>query len=250
MKKIAIYFIIFSLLLGCDYDEGLNCFQNSGPIIQQEISLADFNKITVFERAQLIISQGPKSVILETGENLVSDIDIFVNDDELIINNNNGCNLFRDYGLTKIYVSSPNITEIRNSSGLSVLSGNTLSFDDLTLISEDLVEEDAFHTDGDFELDLNVNKLTIIQNNLSNFFLSGTVEELDLNFLFGDARFEGRSLIVQTANVYHRGTNDIIINPEQEITGTLLSTGDLILVNTPPLVNLEELYTGRVIYED
>lgn len=250
MKKISYFICVFFLLISCNYENGLNCFQSAGSIVERSIDVASFNRITVYERTQLIVSQGSQSVRVETGENLLNDIDVFTSGNELIIKNNNGCNLFRDYGITKVYVSAPEITEIRNSSGLTIESGNTLNYTELALISEDFEEEDGFHTDGDFRLDLNVGRLTIIQNNLSNFFLSGSVDTLDLNFTFGDARFEGRDLIVQTASIYHRGTNDIIINPQLEITGSLLSTGDVILVNTPPVIDLEELYTGRVIYED
>ncbi|WP_179346607.1 head GIN domain-containing protein [Winogradskyella ursingii] len=249
MKNLKIVFILFALW-SCDSEDAPDCFQNAGDIIQESYTLDAFDKITVFQRTQLIISEGSFSVVLETGENLLNDIDIKVSDNRLIIENNNACNITRDYGITKVFVSAPNITEIRNSSGLKVVSGNQLTYANLTLLSEDFEEEDAFHTDGDFELDLDVENLTITQNNLSNFFLTGNVTNLDLNFTFGDARFEGRNLIVQNADVYHRGTNDIIINPQVSLTGSLLSTGDMIVVNTPPIFDVEELYTGKVIIED
>lgn len=249
MKKI-ITLIILNLVFSCNSEDAIDCFQNAGNIIQQDYTLDNFDKITVFERSQLFISEGEFSVVLETGENLVNDIDIKVANGRLIIENNNACNITREYGITKVFVSAPNITEIRNSSGLKVIGENTLSYPNLTLLSEDLEEEDAFHIDGDFELDLDVENLIITQNGLSNFFLTGNVVNLDLNFLFGDARFEGRNLVVETADVYHRGTNDIIINPQQELTGTMLSTGDMIVVNTPPVFNVEVLYTGQLIIED
>jgi len=249
MKKIVLL-IILSFVFSCDSEDANDCFQNAGTIIQIEYMLNDFDKITVFERSQLIISEGPYSVMLETGENLVNDIDVKVIDGRLIIENGNSCNITRDYGITKVFVSAPNLIEIRNSSGLSVVGSNTLTFPNLTLLSEDLEEEDAFHIDGDFELNLDVENLSITQNGLSNFFLTGNVTNLDLNFLFGDARFEGRNLIVQNADVYHRGTNDIIINPQLSLTGSLLSTGDMIVVNTPPILNVEELYLGQLILED
>jgi len=249
MKKIVLL-IILSFVFSCNSEDVNDCFQNAGTIIQIEYMLNDFDKITVFERSQLIISEGPYSVMLETGENLVNDIDVKVIDGRLIIENGNSCNITRDYGITKVFVSAPNLIEIRNSSGLSVVGRNTLSFPNLTLLSEDLEEEDAFHIDGDFELNLDVENLSITQNGLSNFFLTGNVTNLDLNFLFGDARFEGRNLIVQNADVYHRGTNDIIINPQLSLTGSLLSTGDMIVVNTPPILNVEELYLGQLILED
>lgn len=249
MKKVVLV-IMFFLVLSCNSEDTLDCIQTAGDIIQVDYDLEAFDKITILQRSQLFISEGDFSITLETGENLVNDIDIRVYNNRLIIENNNGCNLNRNYGITKVYVSAPNISEIRNSSGLKIVSQNTLTFNSLTLLSEDLEEDDGFHTDGDFELDLDVQHLTIIQNNLSNFFLNGQVENLDLNFLFGDGRFEGRNLVVQNATVYHRGTNDIIINPQLEITGSLLSTGNMIVVNTPPIVNVEELYTGQVIFEN
>lgn len=249
MKKLTIL-IVGLLLIACDTENALDCFQTSGSIIQKEYDLDGFDKITVMQRSQLYISEGDFNVVLETGENLVNDIDIRVFEGRLVIENPNACNITRDYGITKVFVSAPNITEIRNSSGLTVISENTLTYPSLTLLSEDLEEEDAFHIDGDFELDLNVQNLTITQNGLSNFFLTGNVTNLDLNFLFGDGRFEGRNLLVDNADVYHRGTNDIIINPQQQLIGSILSTGDIILVNTPPILNVEELYTGQLIVED
>ncbi|MTE25937.1 head GIN domain-containing protein [Winogradskyella ouciana] len=249
MKKL-ILFTFGLLLIACDTENALDCFQTSGNIIQKEYDLDGFDKITVMERSQLYISEGDYAIVLETGENLLNDIDIRVFEGRLVIENENACNITRDYGVTKVFVTAPNITEIRNSSGLKVISENTLTYPNLTLLSEDLEEEDAFHIDGDFQLDLNVANLTITQNGLSNFFLTGSVTNLDLNFLMGDARFEGRNLTVENADVYHRGTNDIIINPQQQLTGSILSTGDIIVVNTPPILDVEELYTGQLIIED
>jgi hypothetical protein len=38
------------------------------------------------------------------------------------------------------------------------------------------------------------------------------------------------------------------VTPVQSIEGVLNSTGDLILTTTPPIVNVQELYQGRVVY--
>ncbi|MFD1061928.1 head GIN domain-containing protein [Winogradskyella litorisediminis] len=250
MKKI-IYIIALLSVFTCDNADVPDCFQAAGEIIQVEYDLNGFDKITVLQRSQLIVSEGQFSVTLETGENLENDISVFVNaNGRLIIDNENACNISRDYGITKVFVSAPNVTEIRNASGLEVLSVGVLSYPNLLLISEDLEEEeDAFNTNGDFRLDLDVQNLKIIQNNLSNFFLTGNVTNLDINFLFGDGRFEGRNLSVENTTLFHRGTNDIILNPQNSLTGSILSTGDVRITNTPTVLNVEELYTGRLIVE-
>jgi len=41
----------------------------------------------------------------------------------------------------------------------------------------------------------------------------------------------------------------MVVNPQLELTGELLGTGNLISVNQPPLVDVERLYTGRLIFE-
>ncbi len=247
MKKI-VYIIITVFLISCNGDNVPDCFQNSGDIIQQEFEVTTFDKITVFERIELILKVAPtESVIVETGEYLMNDIKVSVEEGRLILKNYNGCNLTRDYGITKIYVSAPNITEIRNSSGLAMRSDGVLSYPRLTLISEDSEEEDAFHTDGDFYLQVNCQFVYVATSNLSNVFISGTVEDLLVRFYSGDGRFEGANLIAQNIEIFQRSSNDMILNPQLSLTGEIRSTGDVILVNEPPILNVQEFYTGQLI---
>ena len=41
----------------------------------------------------------------------------------------------------------------------------------------------------------------------------------------------------------------MIINPIQKISGIISGTGDVICVNRPPIVEVEALYKGRLIFE-
>ena len=40
----------------------------------------------------------------------------------------------------------------------------------------------------------------------------------------------------------------MIVKPIQAIEGTIYATGDVILKNVPPIINVEEDFTGRLIY--
>ena len=250
MKKLM-YIVSVCLLLSCNGDKVPDCFQNSGDIIQQEFQVGSFDKITVFERIELILTHAEtESITVETGEYLMNEIKVSVEGGRLILKNENACNLTRDYGITKIYVTAPNITEIRNSSGLAMRSNGVLSYPNLALISEDSQEEDVFHTDGDFHLQVNCENLYVATNNLSNIFISGTVQDLNIGFYSGDGRFEGANLIAQNVEIFHRGTNDMILNPQISLIGELRSTGDVILVNEPPIVDLQQFYTGQLIVQN
>jgi hypothetical protein len=248
--KHLVSIIVAIVLLSCNGDNVPDCFQNSGAIIQQEFVVETFDKITVYERIELIVKDGPsQKVIVETGKYLLNDIEIKVENGTLILKNNNACNLTRDYGITKVYVSSPNLTEIRNSSGLTVSSDGVLNFSNLRLISEDFNATYVTHTDGDFNLQVNCNRIDIVFNNLSRVFISGFVNNLFIGFYSGDTRFEGANLIAQNIVIFQRSSNDMIVNPQQSLTGEIRGTGDVISLNRPPIVEVEEFYTGKLIFE-
>ncbi len=250
MKKI-LCILSFSLLVACNGDNVPDCFQNAGDLIQREFQVQTFDKITVFERIELIVTQGStQTVVVETGEYLINEIVVSVENGRLLLKNNNGCNLTRDYGLTKVYVTTPNLTEIRNSSGISMRSNGVLNFTSLNLISEDFEEEDGFHTDGDFNLQVDCQTLNIHTNNLSNIFISGVVDDLFIGFYSGDGRFEGAGLVAQNIEIFQRSSNDMILNPQQLLSGEIRSTGDVILVNEPTVVDVQQFYTGQLIIQN
>ncbi|WP_040281219.1 head GIN domain-containing protein [Psychroserpens damuponensis] len=244
--------VIFTMvLLSCNGEHVPDCFQNAGDLIEREFEVDVFTQITAYPRIELIITAGEtQNVMVQTGEYLMNDIEVKVVNGRLELYNNNGCNLTRDYALTKVFVTTPNLSEIRNGSGRTVSSLGVLNFDNLTLISEDSNDEDAFSTDGNFDLEVDANFLRVVVNNLSNVVVDGEVNNLKLEYYSGDARFEGRDLMAQNVTIFQRSSNDMIINAQQSITGEIRSTGDVILVHTPPIIDVEQFYTGQLIFED
>jgi len=249
MKKL-LYILTLALVFSCNSEDAGDCFQTSGSIIQQEIIVDAFTKILVNRDVELIVKEGVEyEVIIETGKNLLNDIEALIVDDELQLTDHNTCNYVRDYGITKIYVTAPNITEIRSSTQYDVSSSGILNYNSLTLISEDFNVPGSF-TVGDFRLAVNLTTMRIVTNNISSFYITGQTENLNIGFFAGAGRFEGENLIAQNVNVFHRGSNDMIVNPQQSLEGELRSTGDLISVNHPPIVDVEQFYTGQLIIED
>lgn len=250
MKRTYYILSLSIFLFTCNGEKVPNCLQNAGDIIERDFEVESFTSITVFERIELIVTDAPtQKVTVQTGEYLMDDIDIQVENGRLKLYNNNACNLFRDYGITKIFVSAPNLTEIRNSSGISMRSEGVLSYDSLKLISEDANEEDSFHTDGDFNVAIDCDNFSIVVNNLSTVYVTGRAENVSLGYFSGDARFEGREFVAQNVDIFQRSSNDMIINAQQSLTGEIRGTGDVILVSNPPVVEVEQFYTGQLITE-
>jgi Putative auto-transporter adhesin, head GIN domain len=249
MKR-TIHILLVLLVFACNSEDANDCFQTSGPIIQQEVTVGAFTKILVNRDIELILTEGLEfKVIIETGKNLMNDVKAIVVGDVLQLTDNNICNYIRDFGITKVYVTAPNIREIRSSTQYNISSQGVLNYNDLTLISEDFNAPGSF-TVGDFRLTINSTRLRVVANNISFFYISGQVENLSIGFFAGASRFEGRNLIAQNVDVFHRSSNDMVVNPQQSITGELRSTGNLIAVNQPPIVTVEQFYTGQLIFED
>lgn len=251
MRKLVQYGFLFLLLFaGCDSEDANDCLQTAGPQISEEVPVDSFNEIIVYERVKLFLQKGEShKVIVETGENLWNEIEISVADNRLSIKNNNACNLFRDYEVTKVYVTTPDLTWLQNSSGSTIESIGTLKYPEIWLRSFNQEMDAAIHTDGDFQLDLDVERLRITNDNASNYFLTGKVEYADIFFAGGDGRLEAEDLLVQHYEVFHRGTNKMIINPQQSLKGTIYGFGDIISKNRPPIVNVDTRYTGKLIFE-
>src|SRR5690554_2684249 len=248
MKKI-LYLFVFTCFFSCDSEDATDCFQKTGNITQKEVVVDEFEKILVNRNIELILKEAPEiHVLIETGENLMNDVEVVVVENQLRLTDNNSCNFVRDYEPTKIYVSAPNVTDIRSSTQFDISSDGVLNYANLRLFSEDFNSEGAF-TMGDFRLRVNTNMLRITSNNLSSFYISGVTNKLQIGFYSGAGRFEGAQLIAQEVNVSHRGSNDMIVNPQLSLEGELRGTGDVISKNQPPTVDVEQLYTGELIFE-
>lgn len=248
MKKLTYIFCLL-LIFACNSEDAGDCFQTSGSIIQQEITLVAFDKILVNRDVELILKKGVDfKITIETGENLMNDVEAVVIDGELQLTDNNSCNYFRDYGLTKVYVTAPNITKIRSSTQYDISSDGVLNYSNLELISEDFNAAGSF-TVGDFRLQVNTSQLRVVANNISSFYITGQTENLFVGFYSGSGRFEGENLIAQNISVFHRGSNDIIINPQVSLSGEIRSTGDVISKHHPATVNVETFYTGHLIFD-
>ncbi|GGD45504.1 head GIN domain-containing protein [Muriicola marianensis] len=239
------------LLLGCNGENVPDCFQNAGDIIREEVALPSFRKITVFEGIQLVLSSGPEQkVIIETGEFLRKEVTARVEGDRLVLRNENNCNLFREYGITRVFVTAPEIDEVRSSTGWPVSSEGVLDFTNLALISESFNNPETETTDGSFDLELDVQQVSIVANGIAYFRLRGNAERFNATIAAGDSRIEAEELTAREVALNHRGSNDMLVNPQTELSGVIRGTGDVLSYNRPDSVSVEILYKGKLIFID
>lgn len=247
----CIGWMTFLWLVGCNSENVSDCFQNAGDLVREEVAVPNFTKITVQENVTLILKQGDVSMVeVETGQFLRNDVSVTVIEDRLVVKDDNNCNFVRDYGLTKIYVTSPNITEIRSSTGFPIQSDGVLQYPNLNLLSESFNDPEALTTDGEFDLELDSENVNIVSNGIAYFKLKGIVTNFSIVFAAGDSRLEAEDFLAQNITINHRGTNDMLVYPQLLLQGVIRGTGDVISFQIPDVIDVEELYKGKLIFRD
>lgn len=244
MKNILILVGFLIIFTGCSKPG--DCIESTGNIIAKEFSVPNFDKIIVYEGIGLVLTQGPEfKVEAITGENLMEGIEVKVTDSLLSLKDNTSCNWVRDYGHTTIYVTAPNIIELHSKTERTISSNGILTYPILRLFSIDLT--DGVGT-GDFNIQVDNGQTVVENNNIARYYISGQTNDLQIYFYDGNGRFEGENLTAKSINIYHRGSNDMVVKPTEIITGKMVSTGNLVLKNTPPINEVQALFTGHVIY--
>ncbi|MDH5365796.1 MAG: DUF2807 domain-containing protein [Cyclobacteriaceae bacterium] len=227
---------------GCDNENAFDCVKTVGDFSTYEIALPSFTEIEIIGDISLQIENSiEQSVSLTTGQNLYPKIDLKVVDGKLTVADNNDCSWVRKYGNTTLHIKSNNITSIKNSGSRNVNSIGTYNIaNNLYLISK--------NASGDYYLDVTGRELRISSNKVSNFYINGSIEKLFVGFYSGQGRFEGTDLIANNVNIFHRGSNDMMVNPQLLLTGSIEAFGNLIVTNVPDSVNIIQNGPGQVIY--
>uniref|UniRef100_UPI004048F22E GIN domain-containing protein n=1 Tax=Flavobacterium sp. TaxID=239 RepID=UPI004048F22E len=250
------YILIVSLLFlitSCGISE--DCFKGNGNQITQTFPLDNFTKIKVYDGVGLIVKEGSNyEVKIETSDNIIDNLEVRLEGDMLVVKDNSTCNIVRDYGKTVVYVTVPDGSilplipelELHCKTEQKIQSNGVLHSTIVRLFS--IGDDGDSSGTGDFYLNVDNSQLVVESNNVSNFYINGHSDEMLLNFYFGNGRFYGDELEAENIKIFQRGSNDMFVYPIQKIEGTIYATGNVILKNIPPIIDVEEVFRGRLIY--
>jgi len=232
-----------------------DCFKGNGNQITKTYPFEGFTKIKVYSGVGLVVKEGINyEVKINTSDNIIDDIDVRLNGDMLVIKDNSTCNISRDYGQTKVVVTIPDGSVFPAIVELELHSKTEQKIQSDGILHSPIVRLFSLGDDGDeagtsdFYIHIDNNQFVVESNTVSNFYINGHCNEMLLNFYFGNGRFYGDELLAENIKLFHRGSNDMMVFPIQKIEGTIYATGNVILKNVPPIVNVEEVYIGRIIY--
>ena len=99
-------------------------------------------------------------------------------------------------------------------------------------------------------MNVNSQTLSIIANSLSVFKIYGSTETLSVKFHEGVCEFKGTDLIAQHVQIFHRSSHNMEVNPQQSLAGEIRGIGEVISTQTLVLVDVEQFYTGQLLFLD
>lgn len=243
MKKLGLFIMVLLSLTACSsVDE---CMKSSGEEVFISKTLPFFDKVIIHSGIGLVVSQQEiPEVILKTTTHLSDNIEMVVIDETLIVKDLTSCNWIRPYGQTQVILKLPNLIKIESYSEQDVVSDGFLNFPYLNLVG---LEKGSEAASGNFIIHSKTDQLVVECNTIASFFLMGETNFFKASYYAGNGRIEASNLLAQEVAVFHRSSQDFIVNPIQKVTGNLYSTGNLVLKNVPPEVDVNQFFTGRLI---
>lgn len=245
MQKFYIGLLVL-IFAGCGISE--DCIKSSGRSTVRNFAIDSISKVFVEPGIALVVREGESYELeIRSGENIIGNIDVDVQNHVLRLKDNSSCNLSRAYGITTVYLTAPNLEEIYSNTEQTISSDGVLTYPILRLISMDFFGGVGT---GDFVMNIHNQHVVVQSNHVAGFYLTGSTGLLMVHFYDGIGRFHGADFIAQEIEVFHRGSNDLIVHPVQKLSGNLYSTGDLISVNVPAQpTEVQQHYSGTLRFE-
>lgn len=231
-------------MISCEKD----CVEKFGKMTELEVTTDVFTEVIADYGIELHVAEGTQQkVIVKAGENRMDNVFFDVADQKLHITYNGNCIFSPSNDPIKVYVTSPNLTLVRNSSEYTCYSEGILHFPNITFIVEDY--QSKYANIGNFDVQVDSEYTNVVTNGLSNIKISGHTTYFEIGFYSGVGKLDAKNLIAEHIHVYHRGENNLEIYPVQSLNGDIYSIGNLISYHVPPVVAIQQHYTGGLIYK-
>lgn len=244
MRLTVLLVLFFGLFWQCSSLE--ECLQSSGKTEVKTMQMPAFQHIEVGERVSVTIEKATQhEIVITTGSNLMPNVEAKVEEGVLKLSDHNTCNWTRSFGTTQILVRTPTLENIFVHTEQTISSQGVLEFPVIRLVA---MTTNGKVSVGEVDLTVQCNQLVIDSNGDTFFTVRGNANQGIINFYHGLGYFYGENLVMQQLQVFHRGGHDMRIRVTDQVTGKLLSTGNLVLLQVPQTVDVEQLFTGKVIY--
>ncbi|MDD5570741.1 MAG: DUF2807 domain-containing protein [Bacteroidales bacterium] len=245
-KSLLLILFLFTFFLSCKKENRCDCFKGTGSIVKESREAGDFYSVKVYDNINLILTQDTvNKIIVEAGENLLSNIKTETSNNNLTITNDNKCNWVRSFKKpVNVYLNIKCVSyiECRNSGYITTTN---------TIATPDSFRIDGWNSSGSIKLTINTKKSFIrMHTGAQDVIIDGSVDE---NYMYaaGNAFIDCRNLIANNTVINHRCSGDFFVYGKNSIGGDFTGNGNLYYFGNPTLINIKHPSgKGKVIKGD
>lgn len=216
MKTIVNYTLLISLALSLSSCQlFVSCEEGQGNLVKKEISLANFDEISIEGNYHVYLSQADtQKVYIKAHENLISLLNTEVKGSQWKIDFD-PC--VKSIEAIEFYVSVKSLKEINVEGSGKVIGENTLKSNQLVL---------NIDGSGDIQLDIDVKELESEINGSGDIQLSGKTKkhEIEVN---GSGDIDAYELMSDNCEIEINGSGDVKVHVSYDLNAEVNGSGDI-----------------------
>jgi len=243
MKKVIIKYLLFLIitfvLTSCEKE----AFFKAGKVVTREIELT--GKISIIEVNSILeitlVQDTINKVLVTCGENLQPEIDIYLKDEILHLDNTIKNNWTRNYDKIEIDLHLISIPQLNIRKPSYITTRDTFKTNEFFLIDW------GRFTEVDVTLDVNNCAIDVSGDDFGFYKVKGKSVNATFNG-YGSSFFYADELEVQNCTVKQRSIGDIYVNVTNKLTVTIETTGRVFYYGNPIIERKNNFSTDKLIH--
>ena len=206
--------IIIALVLILIAGMGFSQTKGSGNVTTEDRNTGDFTSIKLTCSADLYISQGSTAVTVKSDDNIIDMVETTVEGGTLVISiKGRG---FRSISVLEVYITTPDLSKLKNSGSGDISFENTFSANDLFI---------SINGSGDLEAKFDVRNLELKVSGSGDTELSGVRGVFKVSNS-GSGDLDAEDLKLEECYIKNSGSGDIeLVGKTNNLTATMMGTG-------------------------
>lgn len=243
MKRILFYkylLIVSILTVFTSCKDGLF---NAGEVVTREVLLDD--KISLIEVNSMfditLVQDTINKALTTCGENLQPDIDIFIKDGTLHINNSIKYSWSRDYEKVKLELHLISIPQINVRKPIYMTTRDTFKTNEFFLVDW------GKFTELNVTLDVNNCAIAVSSDNFGHFTVKGKAVNATFNG-WGSSFIYAEGLQTQNCTVNHRSIGDTYVNVSNTLNVTIETSGKVYYYGNPSTITTNDSLKDKLVH--
>ena len=233
IQIIALFLLTLFISTSCIFSGP--SLRGDGNVVKETRKTKSFDEIKVSRGMNVYLSQGKKTnVVVEADQNLLDAIKISVEDNTLKITTNQS---IRKATSKKVFVTTPNISLVKSTSGSNVYSKTVISSNKLELSST---------SGSNLSLEIECGKVDVSTSSGSNIKLMGNATSFTGKASSG-SNLKAEKLITKNCTSSVSSGANLWITAKDNFNGHASSGGNLFYYGDPKEKNIEKSSGGNII---